>query len=89
MPHFIHFQLLNDEIRLDTRPEFARATIISKEGRLYAEISGNQISSRLKSISNADVLLHLPASTSAAPSVKKGAQLSASVLKHDFISRYE
>jgi gephyrin len=74
---------------LDSRPEYARATIISINGSLCAQITDNQISSRLKSIANADVLLHLPASTNEQKTVARGAKLKASVLKHDFISKYE
>lgn len=45
----IFVQLLNDEIELDPRPEYARATITSKNGKLFAEITGDQVR----------VLLHL------------------------------
>lgn len=46
------------------------------------------MSSRLTSIADADVLLHLPPRTKAQEFVKKGAQLKASTLKHHFISKY-
>ncbi|KAJ6646447.1 Molybdenum cofactor synthesis protein cinnamon [Pseudolycoriella hygida] len=84
----ISVELLNDSIELDPRPEFVRATIISVKGKLYAEVTGNQISSRLQSICGADVLLHLPPRSSNQTFVSKGAVLDASVLKHDFISFY-
>lgn len=85
----ITVELLNEKYVLDSRPEYARALIVSKEGKLYAEITGNQISSRLMSVMNADVLLHLPGGTVERPAVTRGQILKASVLKHDFISRYE
>ncbi|XP_063696022.1 molybdenum cofactor synthesis protein cinnamon [Culicoides brevitarsis] len=85
----ITVELLNEKYVLDSRPEYARALIVSKNGKLYAEITGNQISSRLMSVMNADVLLHLPGATEERPAVTRGTILKASVLKHDFISRYE
>lgn len=84
----ISVELLNDTLELDPRPEYARATVSSVKGKLYAEITGDQISSRLQSICGADVLLHLPASSATQTHVSKGAILKASVLKSDFISRY-
>ncbi len=84
----ITVELLNDSVELDPRPEYARATVTSVNGKLYAEITGNQISSRLQSICGADVLLHLPASSPKQTHVSKGAVLKASVLKHDFISSF-
>lgn len=85
----ISVELLNDSVELDPRPEYARATVTSINGKLYAEITGNQISSRLQSICGADVLLHLPARSLNQSHVSKGAILNASVLKHDFISNYK
>lgn len=82
-------ELLNEKYDLDSRSEYARALVVSKDGKLYAEITGNQISSRLMSVKDADVLLHLPARTNDRPCVYKGQILKASVLKHDFISRYD
>lgn len=46
------------------------------------------MSSRLISILDADVLLHLPPGTATREFVTKGTQLKATVLKHDFISEY-
>lgn len=85
----IYFQLLNDSINLDSRPEYARASIILKRGKLYAEVTGNQISSRLQSIAGAGVLLELPPGTTDKPTIKRGAVLKAHILKHDFISKYD
>lgn len=48
-----------------------------------------QMSSRLKSIDGADVLLHLPASTAECSRLPKGTVVQASVLKQHFISNYE
>lgn len=36
-------ELLNEKYQLDARPEYARATVVSKEGRLFVEITGNQV----------------------------------------------
>lgn len=36
-------KLLNDELHLDPRPEYVRAKVISKQGKLYAEVTGNQV----------------------------------------------
>lgn len=85
----ITVELLNDSLELDDRPEYARASVTSSKGKLYAEVTGNQISSRLQSICGADVLLHLPARSSNCTHVSKGTILNASVLKHDFISVYK
>lgn len=85
----IFLQLLNESINLDSRPEYARATIILKRGKLYAEVTGNQISSRLQSIAGAGVLLELPSGTNEKTTVKRGSILKAHVLKHDFISKYD
>ncbi|KAG4076195.1 hypothetical protein HA402_014744 [Bradysia odoriphaga] len=85
----ITVELLNDTVELDPRPEYARASVTSINGKLYAEITGDQISSRLQSICGADVLLHLPAHSAKQSYLSKGAILKASVLKHDFISSYK
>lgn len=82
----ITVELENDYISLDLRPEYVRASITSVNGKLMANVTGNQISSRLKSLVNADVLLHLPAQTEVRSNLVKGTPLKATVLKHDFIS---
>ncbi|XP_017114133.1 molybdenum cofactor synthesis protein cinnamon [Drosophila elegans] len=86
----VNVKLLND-ISLDGRPEFVRASVISKSGELYASVNGDQISSRLQSIVGADVLVHLPARTSNPDRhlAKAGEVFPASVLRYDFISKYE
>ncbi|XP_039498322.1 molybdenum cofactor synthesis protein cinnamon [Drosophila santomea] len=84
----LNVKLLND-FSLDSRPEFVRASVISKSGELYASVNGNQISSRLQSIVGADVLIHLPARTTDRPLAKAGEVFPASVLRFDFISKYE
>lgn len=83
----ITVELENDQLPLDDRPEYVRASIASVNGKLLASVTGNQISSRLKSLVNADVLLHLPNKTESKPSLARGALLQATVLKHDFISK--
>lgn len=40
----LHVILRNETIVLDPRPEYVRATIISRNGKLYAEINGEQVS---------------------------------------------
>lgn len=84
----INVKLLNG-FYLDSRPEFVRASVISKSGELYASVNGDQISSRLQSIVGADVLINLPAATSDRPLAKAGEVFPASVLRYDFISKYE
>ncbi|XP_055638140.1 molybdenum cofactor synthesis protein cinnamon [Toxorhynchites rutilus septentrionalis] len=74
---------------LDPRPECVRASITSKNGKLYARVTDKQISSRLKSIVEADVLLHFPARTPSKTTVVQGELLTASVIRTDFISAYE
>lgn len=84
----IKVKLANERLVLDPRPEYARATVVSKAGELWAEVTGDQISSRLKSIVGADVLIHLPQKSKDCSEVIRGAVLDASVLKHNFISKY-
>ncbi|KAH8306877.1 hypothetical protein KR018_010426, partial [Drosophila ironensis] len=84
----INVKLLHD-LRLDVRPEYVRASVISKGGELYASVTGDQISSRLQSIVGADVLIHLPGRSNDRPVAKAGQVFEASVLRYDFISKYE
>ncbi|XP_053951907.1 molybdenum cofactor synthesis protein cinnamon [Anastrepha ludens] len=81
--------LQNDSIKLDPRPEYVRASVTSKNGRLYASVNGSQMSSRLQSIVGADVLVHLPGGTESKPNAVAGDVYRASVLRYDFISKYE
>ncbi|XP_055610414.1 molybdenum cofactor synthesis protein cinnamon [Uranotaenia lowii] len=85
----ISVELLNESYNLDPRPEYARASVISRGGKLFAKITGGQLSSRLKSIVEADVLLHLPARSANETSIVRGKQITASVLRADFISGYD
>ncbi|XP_058821624.1 molybdenum cofactor synthesis protein cinnamon [Topomyia yanbarensis] len=85
----IMVELLTENYELDQRPEYARASISSRNGKLYAAITGRQISSRLKSIVDADALLHLPPRSPTKATVKRGELLTASILKANFISSYE
>ncbi|XP_055545618.1 molybdenum cofactor synthesis protein cinnamon isoform X2 [Wyeomyia smithii] len=84
----ITVELLTDKYELDDRPEYVRASVISRGAKLFAKITGRQVSSRLKSIVDADVLLHLPARSDTKSTVKKGETFTASVLRADFISAY-
>ncbi|XP_067636143.1 molybdenum cofactor synthesis protein cinnamon [Eurosta solidaginis] len=81
--------LQNDSIPLDPRPEYMRASVTSKNGRLYASVTGSQMSSRLQSIVGADVLIHMPGRTEGKPNAVAGDVYRASVLRYDFISKYE
>ncbi|XP_011211785.2 molybdenum cofactor synthesis protein cinnamon [Bactrocera dorsalis] len=81
--------LQNDSIALDPRPEYVRAAVTSRNGRLYATVNGSQMSSRLQSIVGADVLVHLPGRTASKPNAVAGDVYRASVLRYDFISKYE
>ncbi|XP_037809005.1 molybdenum cofactor synthesis protein cinnamon [Lucilia sericata] len=85
----VQVTLQNPNVALDPRPEYMRATITSKNGQLYATITGNQMSSRLQSIVGADVLVHLPARTATKTEAHAGDILPASVLRYDFITKYE
>ncbi|EDW62750.1 molybdenum cofactor synthesis protein cinnamon [Drosophila virilis] len=85
----INVALLNEAIDLDARPEYVRASVSSINGQLHASVNGNQISSRLQSIVCADVLIHLPGRTATKLQARAGEIYSASVLRYDFISRYE
>lgn len=87
----INVILRNNKYELDSRPEFARASIafsISK-GLYYGTMQENQMSSRLASLINADVLLHLPGGTEKNRFALHGAKFIASILDHHFISDYE
>lgn len=87
----INVILRNNKYELDSRPEFARASIafsISK-GLYYGTMQENQMSSRLASLINADVLLHLPGGTEKSRFALHGAKFKASILNHHFISDYE
>uniref|UniRef100_A0A182N791 MoaB/Mog domain-containing protein n=1 Tax=Anopheles dirus TaxID=7168 RepID=A0A182N791_9DIPT len=85
----ITVELMDAKYVLDPRPEYARASITSRNGKLLASITGGQISSRLKSTIDADVLLALPAGTENKPYITAGTELKALILRSDFISRYE
>lgn len=80
--------LKKDKYVLDSRPEYARARIgySLSRGLYYAFVPDNQMSSRLASLINADVLLHLPEATTKNPSVNHGYKMQATVLSQHFIS---
>ncbi|XP_053679109.1 molybdenum cofactor synthesis protein cinnamon [Anopheles nili] len=84
----ITVELLDAKYVLDPRPEYARASITSRDGKLLANITGAQISSRLKSTIEADVLIELPPRTESRTFVTAGTQLKAYILRSDFISHY-
>lgn len=41
--YFFPLQLLNETLELDPRPEYVRAKVASKDGKLYAEVTDNQV----------------------------------------------
>ena len=79
-----------EQYTLDTRPEYVRAqvTYVAGEGLFYASMPVNQMSSRLASLTNADVLLHLPGATDKMKEITRGSKLKATVINHHFISEY-
>lgn len=83
--------LQKDKYVLDQRPEYARATVSysTSKGLYYAQMSDNQMSSRLASLINADVLLHLPGETEKLKLVNKGFKVPATILDHHFVSCYQ
>ncbi|ETN60700.1 molybdenum cofactor synthesis protein cinnamon [Anopheles darlingi] len=85
----IDVELLDSINELDPRPEFARATIRSRKGKLLASVTGNQLSSRLKSTIDADALIELPAKTGERTSLKAGTLVKAYVIRSDFVSYYD
>lgn len=86
----INVYLQESKVILDSRPEYARAHIAYSESKrqYYANMPLNQMSSRLTSLINSDVLLHLPGGTSNVPALNCGYSLKASVLNHHFISSF-
>lgn len=86
----INVTIQKDAYLLDPRPEYARAKISysTKDGVYYAHMPQNQMSSRLLSLIDADVLLMLPGGTKERSTVKKGDKLQALVFSQHFISDY-
>ncbi|XP_058059934.1 molybdenum cofactor synthesis protein cinnamon [Anopheles bellator] len=80
---------LLDTYELDPRPEYARASLRSRRGKLTASITGDQLSSKLKSTIEADALVELPARTDQQTTAKAGTLLKAYVIRSDFISQYD
>jgi gephyrin len=80
-----------DKYTLDSRPEYARARISysNSKGLYYAYMPENQMSSRLGSLINADVLLHLPGGTDKVKLVNRGFKLKATIINQHFISDYK
>lgn len=81
--------LQDPKYELDPRPEYVRATVSynNKTGHYAAQITSNQLSSRLASLIDADVLLHLPAKSEVQNGfIGKGWKLRASVIDQFFVS---
>lgn len=83
--------LQNPQYKLDPRPEYARAKVTYSESDnvYYGEMDDNQMSSRLASLIDADVLLKLPGGTKEEPYATCGLKLKAFVLDLHFISNYK
>ncbi|KAL7014343.1 hypothetical protein ACKWTF_015869 [Chironomus riparius] len=81
--------LQDPKYELDQRPEFVRATISysNKTKFYYAQITSNQISSRVASLIHADVLLQLPSASEFTNGVLgKGSKLKALVIDQFFVT---
>lgn len=68
---------LSDPISLDERPEFKRVTLIQKGNQWLANLTGDQISSRIRSFINANGLLILPAKTADCTELQAGSSIEA------------
>lgn len=82
--------LEDSKYQLDERPEYVRAILSfdSVKGLFKAQITNNQMSSRIASLVHADVLLHMPSATEIqAGVIGKGWKLKASVIDQFFISK--
>ncbi|XP_070508387.1 molybdenum cofactor synthesis protein cinnamon [Chironomus tepperi] len=81
--------LQDSKYELDPRPEYVRATISynNKTGLYGAQITSNQMSSRVASLIHADVLLQLPAASEIQNGViGKGWKLKACVIDQFFVT---
>ncbi|KAJ2942809.1 hypothetical protein O0L34_g14997 [Tuta absoluta] len=72
----VHVRLTQD-IKLDARPEYARATLCVGPDGLYAKLVGSQCSSRLLSACGATVLLQLPGAAPAVSQLQAGTLVPA------------
>ena len=87
--HEMRTVTLNQDIQLDSRPEYARAYMELKEKvfgetTLYqcsATMTGKQTSSRIASMTGFDVLLQLPAASDDCVVLKAGSQVNALLIK--------
>lgn len=79
---FVFIVKVEKDIHLDPRPEYHRAVLKWTAGEELptALSTGNQISSRLLSMSTANILLILPPKTEERPSVSKGGVVQAMVI---------
>lgn len=69
--------VLGDRICLDERPEFKRVSLIQKGNQWMANLTGDQISSRIRSFINANSLLILPGKTAECPELPAGSNVEA------------
>nr|XP_054757965.1 gephyrin-like [Lytechinus pictus] len=75
---------VQDDLKLDPRPEFQRALLdwqSPADGVPLASTTGNQISSRLISMRQANALLALPPRSDEQPTIPKGSLVEAVVLR--------
>ncbi|KAI8384612.1 MoaB/Mog domain-containing protein [Radiomyces spectabilis] len=71
---------MDHDIALDGRPEYHRVRVSISENGLVAESTGKQQSSRMLSLSAANGLLQLPASSDHQSAIKKGETVSCLLL---------
>lgn len=76
----VRLKLDKDSIRLDVRPEFVRAIIDYSEDEPVASLTGNQRSSRLMSVKDANALIFLPAKSTNLSEIKSGSKVKAILL---------
>ena len=82
-PLRIKVKLNSDLKRRKGRPELLRGKlIVNEEGELIADISEEQSSSKISSISNSDLLIEIPSEIDFCP---KGNLLWAQLLKNNFL----
>ncbi|VDK27658.1 unnamed protein product [Gongylonema pulchrum] len=73
-----------ETLQLDNRPEYRRAWLQPDPGNLPRAIclEKNQMSSRLLSVRNANLLLKLPARSDTKPVIQKDEIVDALVIRH-------
>uniref|UniRef100_H2Z0L6 molybdopterin adenylyltransferase n=1 Tax=Ciona savignyi TaxID=51511 RepID=H2Z0L6_CIOSA len=72
-------EMVSTDIELGPGPEYQRAALRYEPNEVvpYADVTGNQIISRLQSMADAKLLLLLPAATPTLPSIRRGQVVDA------------